>query len=41
MPTKRGPVRLSDGEWKVMEVVWAAGSASARDVTDGLAADTG
>ncbi len=41
MPTKPEPVRLSDGEWKVMEIVWSAGSANARDVTDALAADTG
>ncbi|MHC4822093.1 MAG: BlaI/MecI/CopY family transcriptional regulator [Planctomycetota bacterium] len=34
-------VRISDGEWKTMEVVWERGSASVREVHDDLADETG
>jgi BlaI family penicillinase repressor len=33
--------KLTDAEWKVMTVVWHAGRASARDVSDALSGETG
>jgi len=34
-------MRLSDTEWTVMKIVWHRSPASARDVLDGVAAETG
>jgi BlaI family penicillinase repressor len=33
-------MRLSDGEWKVMQVVWDSGPVTARDVLDAVAPET-
>ena len=33
--------KLSDGEWSVMQALWQGAPATARDVQDRLAADTG
>ncbi len=33
-------MRLSDGEWKVMEAVWAGGAVTARDVHDAVGPGT-
>lgn len=36
-----GSVRLSDAEWRVMNEVWSRSPASARDVLEGVAEETG
>lgn len=41
MSKKPAPVRITDAEWTAMRVVWDRGAATARDVTDALAGDTG
>ena len=34
-------MQLSEAEWKIMNVLWRAGSASARDVLEALQGETG
>jgi BlaI family penicillinase repressor len=34
-------VRISDAEWKAMEVLWDRGAASAREVFDAVSAESG
>lgn len=43
MPKKKEPrqVALSDAEWKVMRALWSAHPATARDLLDAVAEETG